>query len=72
MMTVGSEAIILLYQPITYETGDVISSYVYRTGLVDSNYSYAAAVDLFNGVIALLLVAASNFVSKKLSDVSIW
>lgn len=72
MMAVGSETIILLYQPITYETADVISTFVYRNGLIDNNYSYATAVDLFNGIIALALVTASNFVSKKLSDVSIW
>ncbi len=72
MMTVGAETIILLYQPITYETADVISSYVYRSGLEEMNYSYATAVDLFNGIIALILVAISNTISKRIGDVSIW
>ncbi len=72
MMSVGSEAIILLYQPSTYETADVISSFTYRNGLVDANYSYATAVDLFNGVVALVLVIISNTISKKLSDTSLW
>ncbi|MBE7044335.1 MAG: sugar ABC transporter permease [Ruminococcaceae bacterium] len=72
LLSVGSDAIILLYQPITYETADVISTFVYRNGLVDSNYSYAAAVGLFNGVIALLLVLVSNTISKKVSDNSLW
>lgn len=72
LLHVGSEAIILLYQPITYETADVISSFVYRNGLVDNNYSYAAAVDLFNGIISLVLVAVSNMISKKISSTSLW
>lgn len=71
LLSVGADSILLLYQPITYETGDVISTFVYRTGLVDNNYSYATAVDLLNGVIALILVAASNFISKKISDIGI-
>lgn len=72
MLSVGSEAIILLYQPSTYETADVISSFTYRNGLVDANYSYATAVDLFNGIVALVLVVISNTISKKLSDTSLW
>ncbi|MBP3362162.1 MAG: sugar ABC transporter permease [Clostridia bacterium] len=72
LLSVGSESIILLYQPITYETADVISSYVYRNGLVESNYSYAAAVDLFNGIISLVLVVISNMLSKKIGGSGIW
>jgi putative aldouronate transport system permease protein len=45
MMTIGFEKIILLYNPLTYETADVISSFVYRKGIIDINYSYASAVD---------------------------
>ncbi len=42
LMSVGFEKIILLYNPSTYETADVISTYVYRHGILDANYSYAA------------------------------
>lgn len=52
--------------------GDVIETYVYRVGLQQMNYGYAAAVGLFKNVIALILVTASNKISKKLSDNSLW
>lgn len=72
MMTVGSDQIILLYQPATYETADVISSFVYRYGLENGDYSFASAVGLFNGLIALILVLTANKVSKKLTESSLW
>lgn len=72
MLTVGFEAIILLYQPVTYKTADVISTYVYRMGLINSQYDYATAVGLFNSVVSLLLVIFANKVSKKLSETSLW
>ena len=72
MMSVGSDAIILLYQPITYETADVISSFVYRYGLERGDYSYGAAVGLFNSIIALVLVVASNKISQKVNETSLW
>jgi putative aldouronate transport system permease protein len=71
IMQVGYEMIILLYQPITYETADVIGSFVYRVGLQNSDYSMSTAVGLFNGVISLILVLSANKLSKKISDVSI-
>lgn len=73
MLSVGYEAIILLYQPATFETADVISTYVYRMGLGDhAQYSYAAAVGLFNAVVSVILVVFANKVSKKLSGTSLW
>lgn len=72
MLNVGFEKIILLYNPMTYETADVISSFVYRKGLLESNYSYATAVGLFNSVINLSLLIATNKLSKKYSETSLW
>ena len=72
LMSVGYEKIILLYNPITLEVGDVISSYTYRTGLVEGNYSFGAAVGLFNSVINLILVVFANRLSRKVSEVSLW
>lgn len=72
LLSLGYETIILLYQPATYETADVISSYIYRTGLNDGNYSFATAIGLFNSIIALVLVAVTNYASKKAVDVGIW
>lgn len=72
MMNVGFEKIILLYNPGTYETADVISSYVYRVGLQDFNYSFSSAVGLFNSVINFVLLISSNWLSRKFNDTSLW
>lgn len=74
MLSVGYEAIILLYQPATFETADVISTYVYRMGFMSNGreYGYAAAVGLFNAVISVILVVLANKISKKLSGTSLW
>ena len=72
LMSVGYEKLILLYNPVTLDVADVISSYVYRTGLVDGNYSFGSAVGLFNSVFNLLLVCLANVISRKVSEVSLW
>lgn len=72
MMGVGYEKIILLYNEGIYETADVISTYVYRMGLVSRQYSFSAAVGLFNSVINFILVILANKISKKVSNTSLW
>lgn len=72
LMSIGHEKLILLYNPITLDVADVVSTYVYRTGLVDGNYSLGSAVGLFNAVINLMLVILANRLSRKLSSVSLW
>lgn len=72
MLLLGYEGIILLYQPSTYEVADIISTFVYRSGMLETQYSFAAAVDLFNGVISLILVASANIASRKLTETSLW
>ncbi|MDR6551075.1 ABC transporter permease subunit [Paenibacillus qinlingensis] len=72
MMNVGFEKIILLYNPGTYETADVISSYVYRVGLQEFNYSFSSAVGLFNSAINFTLLICSNWISRKLNNTSLW
>jgi len=72
MFAVGYEKIILLYSNNTFETADVISSYVYRKGLLEQNYSYSAAVGLFNSVINTALLIISNKISKKYSETSLF
>ncbi len=72
LMTVNYQKIILLYSPATYETGDVISTFVYRKGLLENDYSYAAAVDLFNSVINTLILCVANWLSKKYSETSLF
>ncbi len=72
LMNLGFEKIILLYNPLTYETADVISSFVYRKGLLEFNYSYSAAVGLFNAVINFVLLVIANASSRRLGDTSLW
>lgn len=72
MMNVGFEKIILLYNPLTYETADVISSFVYRKGLIEFNYGYSTAVGLFNSVINFSLVIFANKLSRKVNETSLW
>lgn len=72
LMSVGYEKVILLYNPLTYTTADVISSFVYRVGLQQFNYSYATAVGLFNSLVNLALLVGANAVSRKVNEVSLW
>ena len=72
LFAVGYEKIILLYSTNTYETADVISSYVYRKGLQEFNYSYSSAVGLFNSLINTVLLVASNKLSRKLTETSLF
>jgi putative aldouronate transport system permease protein len=71
-MDVGFEKIILLYNPATYETADVISTYVYRRGILGGEYSLSAAIGLFNNVINLILIVGVNYISRKVSETSLW
>lgn len=68
LLGVGYEKILLLYQPLTYEVADVISTYVYRRGIEQASYSYSTAVSLFNSVINLILLVSANKISKKLGQ----
>lgn len=72
LLNVGFEKIILIYSPITYSTGDVISSFVYRKGLLESNYGYSSAVGLFNSIINFVLLILANQISKATTKSSLW
>lgn len=71
VLSVGYEKIILLYNPMTYDTADVITSYVYRKGLQEFNYSFSTAVGLFNSVINFIILLITNHLSKKYSEISL-
>ncbi len=66
------EKVFLLYNPMTYETADIISTFVFRMGLGSGNYSYATAVGLFEALLNLTLLTAANKISKKVSGSSLW
>lgn len=72
MMNVGFEKILLMYNPGTYEVSDVISTYVYRRGILAADYSYGAAVGLFNSVVNFILLVAVNQISRKMNQASLW
>ncbi|WP_345076246.1 ABC transporter permease [Brachybacterium paraconglomeratum] len=71
-MAVGFEKILLLYNPLTYETADVIATYLFRVGLVSNNFSYATAIGLFESVIGLTLVLSANWISRRVVGASLW
>lgn len=72
ILNVSFETVLLLYQPATYSTSDVISTYVYRTGLLSQDFGLATAVGLFNAILAFLLVYGANKLSKKFTETSLW
>ena len=72
VLNVGYEKVYLLQNSLNMSASDVISTYVYRVGLVDMNYSFSTAVNLFQSVISLLLMAIVNSIARKASDYSLW
>lgn len=72
ILSVGYEKILLLYNGSTQETADVISTYIYRRGLISAEYSYGAAVGVFQAVVALVLIFLANKAADKLGSTSLW
>lgn len=72
IMTQGFEKVILLYSPAIYETADIISSYVYRRGLEQMDYSFGSAVGIFNSVVNLITLVLANYFSRKTMNESLW
>lgn len=72
ILNVGYEKILLLYSQGIYDVADVISTYTYRRGIISSEYSYGAAVGLFNSVINVIFLLATNAFSKKASETSLF
>ena len=66
------EKVYLLYSPLTYETSDIVSTYVFRMGIESGSINFATAVGLFEGLINLILLASANFVSRKVANTSLW
>ena len=72
LMNVGFEKVMLLYNPSIYDTADVISTFVYRQGILSAQYSFSSAVGLFNSAINCALVVLANQFSKRLTENSLW
>lgn len=72
IMAMGFEKILLLQNPLNLESSNVIATFVYQAGLLDAQYSFAAAVGLFNSVINAILLITVNQIAKKRSETSLW
>jgi len=72
LINVGFEKIFLMQVPANMSVSEVLSTYIYKIGVVNSNYSFATAAGMFNMVIAFLLVVAGNYAARKFSETSLW
>ena len=72
IMTLGFEKVYLLQNPLNLSSSEIIATYVYKAGLINANYSFGAALDLFNGVVNLILLGTANIISKRVSETSLW
>ena len=72
LLSVGFEKVVLLYNPAVYETADVISTYVYRAGLLGQQLSFGTAVGLFNSIVNLVLLTLFNQLAKRFGQQSLW
>lgn len=72
LFSVGFEKIILLYNPLTYKTADVISTYIYRRGIIGADFSYSTAIGLFNSIINFAMLVVFNKFSRRISETSLW
>ncbi|QNK60135.1 sugar ABC transporter permease [Paenibacillus sp. PAMC21692] len=72
LLGTGFEKVFLLYNPMVYATADIFSTYTYRVGLLQGNFSYATAIGVFNGVVGFILIVATNRLAKRTQETSLW
>ena len=72
LLSTSFERVLLLYQPVTFETADVLGTYIYRIGLQQQNFHIAAAAGLMNTLVALVLVSSANAISRRVAKVALW
>jgi len=72
IMAVGFEKVYLMQNPLNMDSSDIISTYVYRRGIQQSQYSFSAAVGLFNSIINFMLLIAVNRLAKGMKMTSLW
>ena len=72
LLNVGFEKAFLMQNATNLGVSEIISTYVYKMGLLSTQYSYAAAIGLFNNVINCLILIAANRVARKTTDSSLW
>ncbi|MCQ6557492.1 ABC transporter permease subunit [Paenibacillus mendelii] len=72
ILSTDFQKVLLMYNPNIYETADVIETYVYRLGIMGTQYEYSSAVGLMLSLIAFVLITSGNYISKKVSENSLW
>jgi putative aldouronate transport system permease protein len=72
LLASGTEKVLLLYNPLTYNVSDVLGTYLYRVGLMNANYSLGTAIGLANSIVSLFLIVISNWIAKRVSEIGIW
>jgi putative aldouronate transport system permease protein len=71
-LQLGFDQVFNLLTPMSYSVGDIIDTFVYRTGILQTRYSYATAIGMFQSVVGLVLVLICNFLSRKFTDEGLW
>lgn len=72
ILNVGYEKIFLMQNPLNLNVSEVISTYVYKIGLVSAQYSYSSAIGLFNSIVSMVLLTVVNYIARKTSETSLW
>lgn len=72
IMSVGFEKVFLMQNQLNIESSEVITTYVYKSGLINAQYGFSSAVGLFNSIVNLILLISVNIISKRFSEVALW
>lgn len=72
LLSVGFEKIFLMQNQLNMQASDVIATHVYRAGILGAQYSYSAAVGLFNSVIVFIMLVIVNYIARKVNETSLW
>jgi putative aldouronate transport system permease protein len=72
IMNAGFDQIFMLYNPMVYSVADIIDTYVFRRGIIQADYSFAAAAGFFRSFVALILIVAANYAVRLFGDDGIW
>ena len=72
LMGVGYEKVYLMQNATNLTTSEIISTYTYKIGLEQAQYSYSAAIGLFNNIVNFILLITVNQIARKLSGMALW
>lgn len=72
ILNAGFEQIFMFLNATVYDVGDVLDTYIYRMGLLDSNYEIATAMGLMKGIVGLVLIVSANAITRKIGEKSLW